>query len=305
MRPVARSFWILVAGSCLAGCAELANLDAYGAADPTGGGGSSSAGTGGSTTTGVGGDAGGGGGRGGGGGAGGVICVAASCDDYAALLECDGAVAHWPLDEQSGSNAKDVINGNDGSYIGGTAQGFVGAFGYSLQVDGTDAKYVTIPSGGLEYDATGAFTVELWFRTSNLDQGSPGRGMFSHFSGSIPQSGWALTLVDFASGIAHVEAETTGGASESTTAVTEDAWHHLVGVFKGQESVQVYLDGVAADPQAVSRPLTAPGEDLLLGCRRNTNGTAAACFEGRIDEVAIYDYGLSLDRISMHAACLR
>lgn len=297
------SRWLLLGGLSVVGCAELANLDAYGRADPSGGGGSSSASTGGSTTVGSGGDADGGGRPGGGGGVGGDMCGAPSCGDYSALVACDGAVAHWPLDEQTGTVAEDVIGDKNGSYIGGVAQGHVGAFGYSLEVAGVGTKYVTIPSAGLDYTATGEFTVELWFRTMGLDQGNPGRGMVSHFGGRVPPRGWALTLVDFAMGTAHVEAETTGGSSEHTTAVMATAWHHLAGVFHSGDSVLVYLDGVPAEQKAISVSLSAIDDDLLLGCRRNTSGVVAACFEGRIDEVAIYDEALPPDRIAAHAAC--
>jgi len=88
---------------------------------------------------------------------------------YGALVEADGAVAYWELDETNGStNAIDAVGSFDGSYTAGSG---AFTFGEPTGVPGDTNTAVGITNGAtvvvpyaIEINPPGPFTVEGWFQ---------------------------------------------------------------------------------------------------------------------------------------------
>lgn len=71
-------------------------------------------------------------------------------------------------------------------------------------------------------------------------------------------------------------------------------WSHIVGTYDGTEA-RVYVNGVLADARPVSGPMPAGTHDLFIG-RIETNPNRN--FDGLIDEVAIWNRGLSSNEVA-------
>ena len=95
-----------------------------------------------------------------------------------------------------------------------------------------------------------------------------------------------------------------GGGDDPTLAGTSEvaprAWHHVALVCDG-ETVSVYLDG-RPEIEGRSSPLPRRGPTRL---RIGGGGDEEACFEGKLDEVAVYDRCLTPAEIASHLRAAR
>ena len=71
-------------------------------------------------------------------------------------------------------------------------------------------------------------------------------------------------------------------------------WHHLAIVHDGSK-YQIYLDGSAVTTTGSTPLITS--QQITIGARGNTTGSISSYFNGKIDEVAIFDYALSARQI--------
>jgi len=164
----------------------------------------------------------------------------------------------------------------------------------SRDFDGTTSNFysiaaVSIPDS-LDYPGTAAFTLECWAQCDFSDTDFV--RLLSHESAT---DGWMLY------------AQTNDGygmgrnASSvfDTTHTKQDNFiggvYHVVGVFNGTQQI-VYLNGVAGTPNADTASIVDFSATLRIG-RSSLGGDT---FDGRIDEVAVYDGALSSARILAH-----
>jgi hypothetical protein len=105
---------------------------------------------------------------------------------------------------------------------------------------------------------------------------------------------------NFANLVVRNEANTFGvvaGASPSGRAL----WHHLVGIFSGGV-MSIYVNGVKGAELNLGGGLRDGGpspDRVMIGATRS--GTVSSLnFKGLIDEVALYDYGLSAAQVRGH-----
>lgn len=98
------------------------------------------------------------------------------------------------------------------------------------------------------------------------------------------------------SGRAHIRYdESPAGAhfAEGTTNVADGQWHYLSGTFDGA-NLKIYVDGVLEQTTASTAIPATANTNVLIG----SEGTASAqCFNGKIDEVSIWNTALSASQI--------
>jgi hypothetical protein len=189
-----------------------------------------------------------------------------------------GLVAWW----QAEGSAVDAVSGLSGALVGNTAFG-TGKVGQSFVFDGQgDVVNVGNPTN-LQLQS---FTIEAWIQRTtltNVSVGASSAGFFGYGSGGyifgILNTGQLFLSKD---GISQVN----GGL------VTDTAFHH-VAVTKNATSVIFYVDGAA---------YTAPAYDpgFTFGTPAGIGGRAdnlSASFNGKIDEVAVYNRALSAGEI--------
>lgn len=204
---------------------------------------------------------------------------------------CTSPIAHWKLDENTGTSSVNDISGNDNTL---TMNNFEetdwvpGKYGATLEFDGSNKTLSRADDADFDFD-TGAFTVEAWVK---------------HDGAIATNEDYILTKADTTNGGYKIYMDNSGDfcfavdddatwtpdASACTSAVDYDdnAWHHVVGVKVATNDIRLYVDGsqVANNTTSVTGTLSNTNS-LYIGVDRD--GTSNA-WDGQIDEIKIYNY---------------
>lgn len=220
---------------------------------------------------------------------------------YSAAVLADAPVAYYRLGESSGLIAEDSSGNNrDGSNLGTPTLGATG-----LLVDDADTSYsfdgvddrVSIADAAWQ-DVT-FISVECLISPGDLvgfqsfvdrDNNGPGAATDRAFQFRLN-----ATKVEF------LIWNTAGSLSTllGNTVLVANNTYHVVATWDGVTS-KIYVNGVLDNSVAFAgvgvRPITGP---LLIGANQSANPFAQPFF-GEIDEVAYYDYALTLAQIETH-----
>ena len=202
----------------------------------------------------------------------------------------DGLVGYWPLDEETGTVAEDVSGtGNDGDHVDSPVIGADGLLGTtSYEFDG-EGGHVEVPhDASLEMSDTDAVTVSTWVNKESIQgdedwvalaQKSDASYNLQLENGNEP----AFTIHDG-------DWQTTNSDVELDT----DRWYHVVGTYDGEEA-RIYVDGELEGTESVSGTIS-DASDFDVGIGENLDQTDRH-FDGRIDEVRLYDRALDTDEV--------
>lgn len=186
----------------------------------------------------------------------------------------DGLVAHWKLDDATGTTAADASgNGNTGTLVKGPVW-TTGKINGALKFDNTDDRVITAV---VKHNVgEGDFTWALWVnphRLSNPREPLVGNGAFSPgLYCRIGTAGqWGMLW---------------GGDKPSGNTLTLDKWHHLVAV-RQKGVVSFYQDGVKTS-QTHPATFSMPNAPFILGTSGGTNYSNAT-----LDDVRFYARALS------------
>jgi hypothetical protein len=207
-----------------------------------------------------------------------------------------GPAGYWKLDEGSGSTTGDASgNGATGTLQGGVSW-TSGVFGSGLNFDGSTG-YVSVPApagSALNLNAN-AVTLAAWINTNSLttQQAILLRGLSDGPAGAGGTQGYGLWI----NSNGHVNLGAAGGGNfDSLTALTP-GWHQVTGIINGSAS-KIYIDGVDRTPTGVNVNVTSSSQNLIIGAaRNNANNAYSAFFNGRIDDVRVYNRALSLAEV--------
>ena len=223
----------------------------------------------------------------------GVISICALLAGPAAAQTCiepaAGLLGWWTGDGDS----IDLQSGLHGVALNGAAYspGLVGdAFDFNGVDDGRDDR-VDLPASAL--DGLEDFTVEMWVQSED-DQGAWLSGASDGGAGFDNE----ILLFQGTNGIqAAVRSEGTGSLP---ILLNDGAWHHLAYRRSGAIGM-LYADGVVIDTRSVpTEPLEIGPGGLMLGQEQDCLGGCfdpEQGFDGRVDELAIYDRALSEEEI--------
>ena len=216
-------------------------------------------------------------------------------DLLAALLtpwDDTGLVLHLPFSGNEGQIAKDAsFYKNDGAFKGaGEPAWCEGRRGPAVEFDGAD-DYILVPDSD-SLDLTDKGTIELWIYSN---------GAQANYAGLIQKgdsSGWAAGkyFISHWTGGTYYGVIRNAGAYNTPASfptVSNNAWHHLVLTWDGSWLIP-YTDGVAGTPKAQSLNADADTKDLQIG--KSSSGV----FDGKMDEIRIYNRALSADEVKMH-----
>ena len=197
-----------------------------------------------------------------------------------------GPVGHWKMDENTGTVANDISgNGNTGTITGATWTN--GKYGRGLNFSsGSDTKVrgtlsLAIPAGG-------DYTQEAWiYPTSAVsgviidDYNNAEHYMSYNSSGTIK-----VNYYDNPGTPTHVYALTT-------QTVPLNQWAHVVGVVDSGNYIKIYINGVLSATNSSLSIETKVLDDFVVG----QFGGGIGKFNGKIDEVKIYDYARTQKQI--------
>lgn len=242
---------------------------------------------------------------------------------YSDEVLADSPFAYWRLDETSGTVAADATtNAADGTYVdtptlGQTSEANLGTsvlFEGSATAGDNESVSIATTAGTTDFATfgsaldTGAYTLEFWVNTTSVQTFMAVVGI----ANSTPNLGDATLFtfwMNFSTADDHkMRVRDDGGVQaeiDFTFANLNDGnWHHVVirdtptdGTSRG-----VFIDGSSVTFTG-SATLTGATSDFQhtfrIGCQ-DERGTLNDFFQGRLDEVAVYQSILSNARIQAH-----
>jgi hypothetical protein len=205
---------------------------------------------------------------------------------YADEVSADGPASYWRLDDAASSTtARDELGRRDGQLQGGAfgADGLVGC-GSAVTLAG-QAEQVVI-GDHFAFEGNAPFTVEAW-----VSNNVPG-DVVSRRDGTAV--GWMLrgTTTGTAAMIRFIGVVGLFEGAESSVVPAGPA--HLVGRYDpadGIDTACIFVNGAKNSCNAAPTPIGRATSPLSIG---------GSNFSGVLDEVAIYDYPLSDERIGAH-----
>jgi len=193
-----------------------------------------------------------------------------------------GLVAHWPLDEGSGTVAMDMSgNGHDGT-IGGTANWVAGQTGLALDFDGS-STYIDMDDLVVE----GTWSLAMWIRPRDIPY------TVQDFYAVMHTDAWAAGAMHLhlRNGTSLLNADFNSGPDvTSTTVLQENEWYHAVVTVtdEGGGASQLYLNGVL-EAEATG----GSGGDFLGPLNFGSWNNSGRNYHGLMDDIRIYDHVLS------------
>src|SRR5205807_4634149 len=69
-------------------------------------------------------------------------------------------------------------------------------------------------------------------------------------------------------------------------------WHQVIGLYNGS-MLALYVDGVLVGSAAAQGAMSTTADPLVIGAKNTDAFFAGDCFNGAIDDVRVYDRGMS------------
>jgi len=196
-------------------------------------------------------------------------------------------LAHWKLDETSGTIASDSAGDHDGTVKGNPLwlpDG--GMLGGALQLDG-DGDYVEIGDHA-DFDLTAQMTVSAWIQVDTFDRQW-------HAIVTKGDSAWRLHRyrANNTIGFHYTRPGTTYAAANGVRSVKDGEWHHVAGTCDGSV-ICLYIDGTLDAFSATSGPMATNSHPVLIGENAEQR---SRYWHGLIDDVRLYDIALDAQGI--------
>ncbi len=207
----------------------------------------------------------------------------------AAVATTNGLVGHWNFDENSGVSAGDSSgSGNVGQLQNGTTW-TAGKMGSGVAFDGVDDKVLIGNPSVMDFGAGQDFTISLWIKGSDTTKAQK---IISKRSAT--PDGYQLRFNNPASLIWRIDEPVTITDTIAPTHPLNGSWRHLVVGRSGSQHF-FYIDGVLVKTSTDSTSNSLQNiESLTIGGDQGSVGG----FNGSVDEVRIYNRGLTSQEIS-------
>ena len=213
-------------------------------------------------------------------------------------------VAHWRFDEQSGQTAHDSIADNDGM-LGADANASSDDPTWKtesdckvngcLSFDGSN-DFVTLTDNGLDVGSND-FTITTWINGTN----SPSQPFFVDKRRTYGLATAGYTLLTNSSGYVQLRlADGTNGpyVFNGTSNILDSNWHHVAAVINRiQGTVTLYVDGKSQGGNQTINSLLGNLDNALSARLGTKDLTATNAFNGKMDELRIYNSALSAEQV--------
>ena len=209
-------------------------------------------------------------------------------------------ISYWKLDETSGSVYSDNVGVNNATSTN-IPTPVAGRVGGAQQFNGTSNKITAPRITAYDFGATTSFTFEAWI---NHPVGS---FISQELIVERKSSGPLYVSLKFDKSTA-ARFELRNDASvkfvvAGTTNLYDGKWHHVVGVRDAANNqLRIYVDGELQNtaPAVSASGFTSSDAGIGIGGRNLPGDAYPSYFNGKIDEVAIYNSALSASTILQH-----
>jgi hypothetical protein len=178
-------------------------------------------------------------------------------------------------------------------------EGDNGAPRFAGNADGGN-DVVTIPdSGVLNFAATRVFTLEAWVNGASAQEA--GAAIIAKGTGGGGEQ-FAVDVFNTYRFFAWDGAVPNNAFVASSSVAPNGTWQHLVAVLNQPAGImKLYVNGVEAATTTPRPTVVNTTHEVSIGARKNAgSGNYDLNFDGRIDEVAIYNRALTPDEIIAH-----
>ncbi len=265
-----------------------------------------------------------------------VASTALAQSDYSTAVQALNPVAYWRLNETAAAPAQNkVVNAStlgsvlDGLVISNAEKGQPGIVNNGLRLNNPG---VVVAYCGSKIDVPfnpalnkrGPFSIELWLKPNELGSDANGMAVMSSISGDFAasnRSGYLIYVnnagrIQFRMGNTAGYVGNTDNGSKPALNVVKGQWSHVVCVYDGAQTY-VYINGevggtkvlTAAEINAIAPNFQMPfrlGGTGFNGSITDYPASSAGGvsgnrgFDGWVDEVAHYSYGLTADQVKAH-----
>ncbi|MCK5044445.1 LamG domain-containing protein [Candidatus Parcubacteria bacterium] len=193
-------------------------------------------------------------------------------------------VAHWKMDEGSGSTIYDEADNNNNGTISGAAW-VEGKHGLALSLDGIN-DYVDCGSNDSLNFGTNDFTIALWAKTKE--------DSFRSLAGKTDSTANSGYSIDSYGEIRFILDDNNSYMAETTETIDDNNWHHIVALREG-DNLKIYIDGLLSATDSGNDNINVTSDyPFIIGAR---NSGADAFFDGSVDDVRIYNYARTAEEI--------
>ncbi|MCH2170734.1 hypothetical protein MK489_08105 [Myxococcota bacterium] len=201
------------------------------------------------------------------------------------------ALAHWSFDEGPGGPVLDATgNGFDG-ILEGTATYLAGPHGLSLHLLGDGAR-VTVPNS-TQLGVLEGLTLSAWVRPEVRDSQAIIRKMERHTT-----DGFELSLSSRGVPFVRLNQASYGNLykvyGQTRYPTQGDRWMHLAATFDGT-AIRMYVNG-RLESEEEAKGLKIASNLLPLSVGAQFDGSAS--FQGRLDEVYVFDRALGQEQVT-------
>jgi subtilisin family serine protease len=210
-----------------------------------------------------------------------------------------GLISWWMFDEGAETTAYDSAGDNDGTLVGDPVW-TIGQIGGALDFDG-DGDYVDVGDpvdGSLDFGAGDSFSIVAWIITGATNGRIVDKRRCTG-TGGVYYEGYGLRVLQGKLSFAVEDISSNVSWLDGDSMVTDDQWHHVATVRDvTTDRLYLYLDG-----STDATPVTDISIDTLdtdkgfdIGHAINTT-TGHGYFDGKIDDVRIYERALSAEEV--------
>ena len=223
---------------------------------------------------------------------------------YVEAVVASKPLAYWRLGEMEGPSALDATgNGHPAGFEGPLAFYLDGPTSPGFSGSKSVNRAVHLAGGHLEVtlrEHSASSSVELWFWNGFPNSARDVTGvLISRAGGTVPGSPDDRLMIGGARSspgrIVFSRGASTDPIIAGSTEVAAKVWHQVVLVRDG-ETISIYLDG---RPEAAGRS-PEPSDRGPVRLRIGAGPGADPSFEGKVDEVALYDRALSPEEVADH-----
>jgi Zn-dependent metalloprotease len=222
-------------------------------------------------------------------------CISPPATSYRDTVLGDSPALYWRLGEASGTNANDeTANNRDGTYVGSPTLGVAGAIAgdsdTAVDVNGS-SQYISSTYSPFVNGTVRTFEGWAYRDTSaNYDALFGGTG--------TPYTNSLFLRLGFGNQNVEFQADIAGSTTTWTGAWPGNGqWVHWALVFnEAANSVELFINGASQGAQPLFQQYNAAAGNFEAGAW--TGGGDP--FDGRMDEVAVYEYALSAQQILEH-----
>ena len=222
----------------------------------------------------------------------------AQAQDGPLAIVTDGLVSYWTFDEikKSPKNTdivEDIVGDNDG-ILQHKQKVVKGKYGNALEFDGVK-DFIILDAHKLP-QGNSAMSISAWIFKEK--KGNPGHHSFVHIGvNCCKHDFWMMTFVGQRRLNNQLRMGQSGGGDTLGREIELGKWHHVAAVYDGAKKNLLYLDGVEVatkeldfEPDIQPGPIPGKAGD---GATLGGHTRKAASWEGLLDEIGIYNRGLT------------